>query len=97
MTPEGKVKANLKQRILFAFPKAYQFWPVLNGMGAPALDAYYCIDGRFVAFETKAKGKSLTPRQKFTKGEIERAGGLVFEVNPDTDIDHIIEVISLSP
>lgn len=80
MTPEGKVKAAVK-RMLASLPSHYKFMPVQRGMGAPALDFYCCIRGRFVAIETKAPGKKLTPRQEMTRQEIHGAGGLVFAVD----------------
>lgn len=80
MTPEGKVKAMVK-RNLKTLAKVYSFMPVQNGMGAPGLDLFNCINGYFVAIETKAKGKTLTPRQEQTKADIEAAGGLVLVVD----------------
>lgn len=80
MTPEGKVKAMVK-RELEKLPKMYRFMPVQNGMGKPGLDFFLCAGGWFIAIETKAPGKSLTPRQEQTKAEIEAADGLVFVVS----------------
>lgn len=82
MTPEGRVKAKVKRR-LKELPRRYHFMPVQNGMGAPALDFYCCINGKFVAIETKAPGKHLTPRQENTRAEILAAGGMVFVVDDD--------------
>lgn len=54
--------------------------PVQTGYGAPALDFLLCIRGRFIAIETKAPGKKLTPQQEITKTQIETAGGIVLIV-----------------
>jgi hypothetical protein len=54
--------------------------PVQTGYGAPALDFLLCVRGKFIAIETKAPGKKLTPLQETTKAQIEAAGGLVLEV-----------------
>lgn len=85
MTPEGRVKVKVN-KALSSLPQAYRFMPVQNGMGAPGLDYYCCIAGRFVAIETKVEGKPLTPRQEITKANIEAAGGTVFVIRTDDDI-----------
>jgi len=78
MTPEGKVKDAV--RSLLAVHGAYWHCPVQNGMGAPTLDFVGCHRGKYFAVETKADGKTMTPRQKNTSAEIVAAGGVVFEV-----------------
>lgn len=84
MTPEGRVKAMVK-RDLDKLTTCYRFMPVQNGMGAPALDFFLCLNGRFVAIETKAPGKKITPRQEDTRDKIIAAHGLVFVVDgPET-------------
>lgn len=89
MTPEGKVKAKVN-RALFILPRRYRFMPVQNGMGAPALDYYCCIDGKFVAIETKVPGKSLTPRQEITREEIVLAGGTVYEIHDQPEVEAML-------
>lgn len=86
MTPEGKIKAKLRAR-LNQLPKRYIFMPMQNGMGAPTLDYLICIDGRFVAIETKRPGGHMTPRQELTAQQIREAGGLVFLVDGDEAIN----------
>lgn len=81
MTPEGRVKTLVKRRLADEFPTAYRFAPVLNGMGSPGLDVYYCIGGLFIAIETKAPGKRPTPRQQITIDAIRDAGGLGYVVD----------------
>jgi hypothetical protein len=88
-TPEGKVKHQVKQ--LLDAAGAWHNWPVPGGYGIPMLDCVGCIDGFFFAIETKAPGQHLTPRQEFTKAQMEAAGAKVFiigekviERDPDT-------------
>ena len=88
-TPESKVKKKVKA--LLDQHGAWHNWPVPVGYGVPMLDCVGCYHGRFFAIETKAEGAVLTPRQEFTKEQIEFAGGRVFvitggpnENNPDT-------------
>ena len=58
--------------------------PVPGGFGASSPDYLLCINGRFLAIETKAPGKKPTDRQKKLIDEIRRAGGtaLVIDVEP---------------
>ena len=86
MTPEGRVKAKVKRAMVQFGPMVYQFMPVQNGMGAPGLDWFNCVNGRFIAIETKAPGGKLTARQLLTKQAIEKAGGLVFVVDGDASL-----------
>jgi len=92
LTPEGRIKAKLK-RELDKLPNVYRFMPVQNGMGAPALDFYLCIEGDFVAIETKAPGKKLTPRQEATRDKITAAGGAVCVISTPEEVDKFILAI----
>jgi len=80
MTPEGKVKAAVN-RVLDEYKGTYKFMPVPGGFGASSLDYLLCVNGRFVAIETKAPGKKPTDRQKMVIGQIKRAGGAVFVID----------------
>jgi hypothetical protein len=90
MTPESRVKKLVKQRLSDEFPTAYRFAPVLNGMGSPGLDVYYCVAGLFVAIETKAPGKRPTARQQITIDAISTAGGLAYVVDDVVTIELMI-------
>lgn len=83
MTPEGKVKAQVKK--LLRELNAYWHCPVQNGMGSPALDFMHVqIPGYpVIAIETKAPGEHPTPRQEKTIADIRRAGGTVFVIDGD--------------
>jgi hypothetical protein len=84
-TPEGRVKAKVS-KMLKELLRTYKFMPVQNGMGSPALDYYCCVNGKFVAIETKIPGKKLTPRQETTTREIRAAGGTVFVIRDEHDV-----------
>lgn len=93
MTPEGRVKQKVKAAIkALPFP-VYSFMPVQTGFGSVSLDFLYCIRGRFVAIETKAPGKKLTPLQNSTKADIEAAGGIVLIVSDDDTLAEAMRVI----
>ena len=78
MTPEGKVKAKLKDHL--RKQGIYYFMPVQTGYGATSLDFLCCSLGEFVAYECKARGGKLTPRQELVARQINAAGGHVFVV-----------------
>lgn len=80
MTPEGRVKAKVKEIIKAFKPHVYSHWPVLNGMGEPTLDCVGCVNGEFFAVETKKAGANLTPRQQKTREDMRAAGGVVFSI-----------------
>lgn len=93
MTPEGRVKARVDRELNRGGLAYYKFKPVQNGMGAPGLDYYTCIRGWFVAIETKVEGKKLTPRQASTAKDIVTAGGTVFVIRNDYDIEYMMNCI----
>lgn len=93
-TPEGRVKAKVK-RALDKLPKAYRFMPVQRGMGMPALDYYNCVGGQFVAIETKVPGAKLTGRQQATAKDIIDAGGAVFVIRDQEDIDYMMGLLTV--
>jgi hypothetical protein len=94
-TPEGKVKTALKNA-LKRLPRCYPFWPVQMGLGAATLDCLLCINGQFVAIETKAPGETLTARQEITRDEIVAAGGIVIVVDSTVEAKAAVEYLCQS-
>lgn len=88
-TPEGRVKRNVNNA-LKPLAHLWKFMPVQTGYGVPALDYLLCVRGRFIAIETKAKGKKLTTRQLQTKAELEAAGAKVFVVDDNESLEEAI-------
>ena len=76
MTPEGKVKVQIKKYLDSI--GAYYFMPVQTGYGKRTLDFLVCINGGFVAIEAKRPGKMPTPLQSHIMTEINQAGGIAF-------------------
>jgi hypothetical protein len=81
MTPESRVKEKVKAYL--RGKNAYFFMPVQTGYGAATVDFLCCVDGRFIAIETKAPGKKPTKRQRATLLAIIAAGGNAFVVTLD--------------
>ena len=75
-TPEGFLKDQIKQHLNSL--RCYWYMPVPGGYGRQTVDFLCCINGKFVAIETKAPGKVPTPRQQLTITEIAKAGGISF-------------------
>jgi hypothetical protein len=74
MTPEGRVKAKVRE--LLKEIGAYQYWPVPYGMGSAGVDVYACYKGRFYAIECKReKGGRLTGRQRSVLDDVVASGG----------------------
>ena len=74
MTPEGRVKAEIKAYLTSL--GAYQFWPVQTGYGAATVDCLACLRGRFLAIEVKRPGiKKGTVRQEKVLKEVREARG----------------------
>ena len=92
MTPEGRVKAQVKTALRDL--KGYWFCPVQNGMGAPGLDFMQVQVPGCPAFaiETKAPGKHLTVRQQRTVATIRAAGGTVFVI--DGNLEEMLDWIA---
>jgi len=84
LTPEGKVKARVKQ-LLTEFG-CYFHMPVQNGMGEPTLDFIVCANGIFAGIETKAGKQVPTKRQQITMEKMQHAGGWTFLVNEVTGL-----------
>jgi len=88
MTPEGKVKQDIKTVL-----KALNIWfymPVQNGMGTVGIpDFIACHKGQFLAIETKAPGKKsqVTANQKNCLEAIERNGGWAVVVDNKQDFE----------
>lgn len=92
-TPEGKVKERLKK--LLKKYNVYYHMPVMNGMGSPTLDFICCVNGHYLAIETKKPGGKPTARQEVTMELIRAAGGFVFVVAVDRDFDELEAYLAL--
>jgi hypothetical protein len=79
LTPEGKVKAKVKQ-VLKRY-NCWTDWPVPGGYGKSSLDCIGCIGGTFFSIETKKEGGKPTALQNQTILQITRAGGTVFVID----------------
>ena len=93
-TPEGKIKRKLREK-LRQLPACYVFMPVQTGLGASTLDYLCCVNGHFVAIETKAPGRQMTARQQVVMHEMLEAGAHVFLVDSEEGIDQCIARLAL--
>lgn len=89
MTPEGKMKARIKELLLEGqrHGTIYSFMPVQSGFGQATIDYLCCMRGRFVGIEAKRPGvNKLTSRQELIRERIINAGGTFFLVNDDKSL-----------
>ena len=91
MTPEGKVKHDIKK--VLARHKVWYYMPVQNGMGRVGIPDFVCIlDGRFLGIEAKAPGKenTVTSNQRQVMTEIKSAGGVAFVCSNAIELDRYL-------
>jgi len=80
MTPEGKVKKQIKQ--ILEELDVWFFMPPANGYGRAGIpDFVGCLRGRFIAIEAKAGKGATTALQDREIQRIKDAGGFVLIVN----------------
>lgn len=91
-TPEGKVKAKVKQTL--DAMGIWHFSPFQAGMGRAGIpDIIACYEGKFVAFECKAGRGKTTALQEREINAIRTAKGLAFVINEE-NMDNIKELLT---
>lgn len=83
-TPEGRVKAKIKDVLNERKPLLWYYMPVPNGYGIQTIDFIGCFRGDFFAIEAKAPGEEPTQRQEGTIADMRDAYGKVFVIDGDT-------------
>ncbi len=85
MTPEGKVKKEVKDFLDALGPECWYYMPVPMGYGKRGVpDFIGCYAGHFFAIEAKASSGELSPWQKQQKEALSEAGSLYWLVKPET-------------
>lgn len=95
MTPEGKVKKQVKEYLKSI--GAWYYMPVSNGMGRVGCpDILVCYKGLFMAFETKAPGKikNVTANQQREIDDIIRVNGLAHVVDCVDQVKAVVEKVN---
>lgn len=80
MTPEGQVKAKVRELLGTYGDELYSYWPVPTGFGRTTVDAIGCYRGHFFAIETKAEKKKPTLRQIGELNRIDHAMGRTYVI-----------------
>jgi hypothetical protein len=86
VTPEGKIKKKVND-LLAKYEGLYYSMPVPSGFGKSDLDYVGCFHGKYFQIETKRPNKAPTVLQRRTIVKVQEAGGIVFTVNCDEDIE----------
>ena len=88
VTPEGRIKKQIKKLLDKYKGPVYYHMPVQNGMGRPTLDFIGWAAGVAFAIEAKAPDGKLTKRQQLTIIEMRDAGCNVFVIKDQFSLDH---------
>lgn len=82
MTPEGKVKKEVKK--LLGEYGCYHFSPATGGYGASGVpDIIACYKGRFIGIECKAGKNQITHLQGANLDKIRAQGGIALVIRED--------------
>jgi len=92
MTPEGKVKAEVKK--VLAEYGCWYFMPVMNGYGRSGVpDFIGCYNGAFFAIEAKSASGKLTPSQEREIAVMRAAGAYVVVARSPETVREMIRLI----
>jgi hypothetical protein len=93
VTPEAKVKANIKE--VLKMEGVYYAMPIGTGWGNSGVpDFLCCVNGRFLGIEAKANGGKPTALQKKNLMDIELSGGYTAVINENaSDLQYLVELI----
>lgn len=75
MTPEGRVKAEIRKIIKSYGDQIWSFWPVQTGYGRKTVDLLMCVRGQSFIIEVKAPGEKPTAMQYGELARHAKAGG----------------------
>jgi hypothetical protein len=94
MTPEAKVKAEIKK--VLAGYDCWYFMPMMNGYGRTGVpDFIGCYKGRLFAVEAKSEAGKLTPNQEREIAAIEGVGGKVVVARSGNAVKELLDGIAL--
>jgi len=86
MTPEAKVKKAIRAWLVAR--DVWFFMPVPTGRGVIGIPDFICCwNGTFIAIEAKSDTGRLTPAQKGTIEDIQRAGGIALVVRDAAQLE----------
>ena len=91
MTPEGKVKAEIKKGLEAL--GIYYFMPVQSGYGKRALDFICCYKGLFIAIEAKSGTNTPSKFQQTTMQQMEKAGAYTAVAYCWNDVIHLLRLV----
>jgi hypothetical protein len=93
-TLEYQIKQKVKKVLAKYGDELDALWIVPSGMGSPTLDCIICYRGHHIEVETKAPGKTMTPRQIITAEKKEKAGAKVFCIDGDVGCARLDEYLN---
>lgn len=91
MTPEGRIKNQLRDILARLNPEPYYFMPATGGYGRNGVpDIVGCYKGRFFGIECKVPGGMPTTLQTREMWLIEMSGGVAFVYNGNASADEVL-------
>lgn len=91
MTPEGKVKKQIKATLDYF--GAYYFFPATGGYGRSGVpDIIACYNGRFIGIEVKAGGNPPTALQQRELAMIKKRRGIALVID-ETKLDELHDLL----
>lgn len=94
MTPEGKVKAKIKEYLDSLGEDCWHFNPMMMGYGRKGIpDIVGCYKGHMFAVEIKAPGKkhTITPWQERECRKILKACGIIIVTDNAEDVKNALQ------
>jgi len=98
MTPEGRVKKAVKDRLNEL--GIWNYWPVSNGMGVHGIpDCIACYNGVFLGLELKPPGKRNTKRRGATALQVKQlkgirdSGGYAAVIDSVKELEELLRVV----
>lgn len=88
-TPEGKIKARIKEVLDKHQPDLYYYMVVPSGYGRTTIDYLGCAYGYFFGIEAKAPKGKPTERQEGVLEDIRDAGGKTFVINDEHGLSQL--------
>lgn len=91
MTPEGKLKKEIKVYLKNLGPKCWYFMPVPSGYGIRGIPDFVGVyKGQFFSIEAKAPGGKVAPWQDRVMDLINNAGGLTIVAWELKDVEGVL-------
>ena len=92
MTPEAKIKKQIKSYLIKTYPDSIFFFPASNRYSQIGVsDLIGCIDGKFIAIEVKTNVGRVTEMQRRFIDSVLKAGGVAGVCRSVEDVEELLK------